>query len=240
MYHLAGLPEIGHRERVRFPPPQDADEEGILGQGGNLSPGVLLSAYEQGIFPWYMPGDPILWWSPDPRFVLFFSDFHISRRNQRALAKKQYRISMDQNFEDVISSCAALRKGKTWISDEMISAYCRLHRLGHAHSVEVWEADTLVGGLYGVSSGGMFFGESMFSLCSGASTSALKALVSFLRRQGGLFTDSQVANPHMAGLGGREIPRRHYLQYLDKALKQPAITGWQNYVPIEETVGMEN
>ena len=229
MYQFSDLPYIGEECRVRFPDPRQATEEGILGVGGNLSPGVLLSAYEQGIFPWYSSNEPILWWSPDPRFVLFPSEFHISRRRRRDLAKEHFRVSMDRRFEAVIRSCASVERPEqdgTWISEEMIAAYCELYRLGHAHSVEVWNDDELVGGLYGVCRGRIFFGESMFSLRSGTSTLALAALREFLQARQVALIDSQVESPHIERHGGRNIPRERYLKYLDKALSMPAIKGW--------------
>jgi leucyl/phenylalanyl-tRNA--protein transferase len=232
LYSFDGLPELGPDYRVRFPDPGEADTEGIIGFGGNLSAGILLSAYEQGFFPWYSHPDPIIWWSPDPRFVLHLKDFHLSRRTVRQLSARTWNVTADGDFPAVIRSCAAIpRRGErgTWIDGEMISAYEALHALGAAHSLEVRDQDgILVGGLYGVVRGGMFCGESMFSRESGASKLALAVLVSFLRERvsAGLI-DSQVANPHMAAFGGTEIPREEYLRQLHIATEMPQINGWE-------------
>ena len=232
MYYFADMPQIGDELRVQFPHPREADKDGVIGTGGNLSPGLLLSAYEQGIFPWYADSEPILWWSPDPRFVLFTDEFHISRRNRRSLRQRNWQATLDRDFAAVIAGCANAprsRENGTWIGPAMMSAYCELHRLGHAHSVEVWEEETVIGGLYGLSRGAIFFGESMFSLQSGASTLAMAALINFLRHQNITLIDSQVGNPHIERLGGRNISRLSYLQRLATALQGPAIEGWRSF-----------
>jgi leucyl/phenylalanyl-tRNA--protein transferase len=231
MYNFDAVPHIGPGQRIQLPDPSEADGEGIIGFGGNLSPGMLLSAYEQGFFPWFSPGDPIIWWSPDPRFVLPLKQFHLSRRTLRDLAKRQWLIEADGDFNGVITACAQIsRKGETgtWISDDMIRAYLELHRLGFAHSVEIRDQDDrLIGGLYGVCRGSMFCGESMFSAVTGASKLAIAALVRFLvLRKASPIIDSQISNPHMKSLGGINIPRRDYLAALREAQSGAEIRDW--------------
>ncbi|MEW6548174.1 MAG: leucyl/phenylalanyl-tRNA--protein transferase [Spirochaetota bacterium] len=204
-----------------FPPPEKASREGIVCAGGNLSRGMLLSAYRQGIFPWYDESSPILWWSPDPRFIVLPSTFHIPRSARRLGRKRSWTYSLDLAFPRVIRGCAsAARPGQegTWITREMIEAYIALHESGYAHSVEVWEDGSLVGGLYGVSLGSCFFGESMFSLRSGASRAAFIRLGAFLFSHGFSLIDSQVKTDYVAGMGGVEVPRARYLRLLKDAL----------------------
>ncbi|AHC14790.1 leucyl/phenylalanyl-tRNA--protein transferase [Salinispira pacifica] len=229
MYDFSSIEELSHYYRITLPDPGDANPQGILGVGGNLSPGLLLSAYEQGIFPWFSESDPILWWSPDPRCVFHPADIHISSRNRRMLKKSGYVLNMDRDFSGVIRHCAKVaRKDEdgTWITPEMIAAYTELHRLGYAHSAEVYADGELVGGLYGVSRGRIFCGESMFSLEPNASKFALAGLARFLHRSGCSIIDSQVENPHILSLGARNIPRDQYLAELSRALKYPDIQGW--------------
>ncbi|MFW5788480.1 MAG: leucyl/phenylalanyl-tRNA--protein transferase [Spirochaetota bacterium] len=205
-----------------------ATSEGIVGVGGNLSPGMLLSAYRQGVFPWFNPGDPILWWSPDPRFVVFFEELHVSRSMRRTLRRGEFTLSMDESFADVIHGCATTpRPGQrgTWITGDMEEAYVRIHELGLAHSCEAWRDDVLVGGIYGVALGRVFFGESMFSRASNASKAALVTLCRFLDAHGFHFMDAQLHTPHVERMGGREIARPEFLRRLDRALALPTLRG---------------
>jgi len=202
-----------------FPPLELALSEpnGLLCAGGDLSPQRLIKAYSQAIFPWYAKGEPILWWSPDPRMVLVPSEFKLSRSLQRTLRAGRYQLRLDRDFRSVISACAGIRrKGQagTWITSEMESAYLTLHELGYAHSVETWVDDALVGGLYGLAIGKMFYGESMFSQVSDASKIALAHLVRYLKAQGFGLIDCQMNTPHLASLGAREIPRSDFITRL--------------------------
>ncbi|MDU2940744.1 MAG: leucyl/phenylalanyl-tRNA--protein transferase [Enterobacteriaceae bacterium] len=208
------------RHSIAFPSPEGALREpnGLLALGGDLSPARLLMAYQHGIFPWFSPGDPILWWSPDPRAVLWPQQFHLSRSMKRFHKNSPYRVTLNHAFDLVIESCAHERDEGTWITREIIRAYQRLHELGHAHSIEVWLGEELVGGMYGVSQGALFCGESMFSRAENASKTALYLFCEEFQRQGGQLIDCQVLNSHTASLGAVEIPRRNYLEYLEKLL----------------------
>lgn len=211
-----------------FPPVDTAVGPGIVAVGGNLGPGMLLSAYRQGIFPWFSPGEPIMWWAPDPRFVLFPEDFHRSRRLGRRIASGVYTVRADLAFEAVMAKCAgAPRRGQdgTWITDSMLEAYIRLHHLGYAHSFETYRNGELVGGLYGVSLGRAFFGESMFAEADDASKVALDRLVGFARRHDFLFIDSQVYTAHLSSLGARDLPRDRFMALLAEALDAPDLLG---------------
>lgn len=202
---------------IEFPDPSQADADGLLAAGGNLQPETLLAAYGRGIFPWYAEGDPILWWSPDPRMVLFPVEFHCSRRLARRMRQDHYEISFDSAFEQVIRSCAEIpRKGEsgTWIIPEMIQAYQRMFAEGHAHSVEVWQQDQLIGGLYGVLHQSVFFAESMFSAQTDASKMALAALCERGLREGWKLIDCQFHTGHLQSLGAREISREQFLQVI--------------------------
>lgn len=199
-----------------FPSPERALREpnGLLCAGGDLSPQRLLAAYRAGIFPWFSPGDPILWWSPDPRMVLFPREFRISRSLRKTLRSGRFSVRLDSDFAGVIDACAATpRPGQagTWITDDMRAAYGRLHELGFAHSVEAWQDGALVGGLYGIALGGVFYGESMFSRVSDASKVAAAHLARFLDRNGFGMIDCQMHTPHLASLGAREIGRDAFL-----------------------------
>jgi leucyl/phenylalanyl-tRNA--protein transferase len=209
---------------TRFPDPNTAEEEpnGLLAVGGDLSPQRLLNAYRQGLFPWYSEGQPILWWSPDPRMVLFPSEVHVSRSLRKTLRQGRFQVSVDRAFEAVIQACAEPRPDSTgtWLVSEMIDAYRDLHRLGHAHSVETWLDDELVGGLYGVALGRTFFGESMFSLATDASKVALVMLAEHCQRAGIELIDCQVYSDHLRSLGAREIPRREFLARVTAAVDQ--------------------
>jgi len=195
-----------------FPPVEKAlkDPNGLLAAGGDLSPPRLLEAYRRGIFPWYSGGEPLLWWSPDPRMVLFCEELKVSRSLGKNLRNKGYQVTVDTAFSQVIRSCASRKE--TWLGKEMQAAYLALHRAGHAHSFETWLEGDLVGGLYGVAVGRMFYGESMFSRGTDASKVALVHLVSFLKAKGFPLIDCQMKTPLLASLGGREIPRRAFLR----------------------------
>lgn len=219
-------------EDLVFPPPHLAVDEGLLAIGGDLSEQRLLLAYSMGIFPWYSEGEPILWWSPDPRLVLFPYEFHTSRRLARSIKRGIYRITFDRAFDRVIRECAQAKRPSqdgTWIRPEMIRAYCRLHQSGFAHSVECWSGTQLAGGLYGVSIGACFFGESMFSAVPDASKVALAALIDRAKQWGFHFIDCQVSSPHLLSLGARELPRADFLRLLQPALKNPTRRGnWEH------------
>ena len=214
-----------------FPPPGHAldDPNGLLAFGGDLSPQRLLAAYAQGIFPWYSHGDPLLWWSPDPRCVFRTDGVHVARRLARTLRHSAWTLSMDRAFLEVMHACAAPRsyESGTWITPEMIAAYARLHELGHAHSLEVWDGGELVGGIYGVAIGRAFSAESMFSRADNASKAALLALCRALRAWGFPLLDAQVPNPHLLGLGAVELPRAEYLRTLRTLARQPGPAAWR-------------
>jgi leucyl/phenylalanyl-tRNA--protein transferase len=191
---------------------------GLVDVGGDLEPATLLTAYRAGIFPWFDEDWPICWWSPDPRAIFELDGFHISRRLARTLRSGTFHLTINQAFDQVIRGCADRDEG-TWITPAMIEAYERLHRLGHAHSVEAWQDDQLAGGLYGVALGGFFAGESMFARLTDASKIALAFLVSHLRRRGYVLFDTQFLTEHTARLGAIEIPRQEYLDRLQQALQ---------------------
>lgn len=204
-----------------FPPLSAAlaEPNGLLAAGGDLSPERILDAYRQGIFPWYSPGEPILWWSPAPRMVLFPAEFKVSRSLGKTLARGDYEVRLDSDFAAVIGACAHTpRAGQqgTWISTEMQATYGRLHELGYAHSVETWASGELIGGLYGIALGRMFYGESMFSWRTNASKIALAHLVRFLEQKGFGMIDCQMHTPHLASLGARPIPREQFIARLDE------------------------
>lgn len=208
-----------HASDEPFPPVEMAWDEpnGLLAFGGDLSSTRLINAYKSGIFPWYNPDEPIYWWSPDPRAVLFPKKIRISRSLRKTIRNKGYRISFDQDFSTVIQSCAAPRmdSGGTWITNEMYLAYIRLFELGIAHSVEVWNSDNkLVGGLYGVATGGVFSGESMFSKERDTSKIAFVALAWHMQHWGYSLIDCQIENPHLTTMGSENISRKEYLTYL--------------------------
>ena len=206
-----------------FPPPERAMAEpnGLLAAGGDLTPPRLLQAYRQGIFPWFAPGQPILWWCPDPRTVVRPADLHVSRSMRKVLKQGRLRVAFDRNFPAVISACAAPRAGAsgTWITPKMQDAYIELHRLGHAHSVEVYQDDELVGGLYGIALGRVFFGESMFTDFTDGSKLALVALVARMRERRMPLLDIQFLTPHLKRFGAVEISRDEYLRRLESAVQ---------------------
>jgi leucyl/phenylalanyl-tRNA--protein transferase len=215
------MPVFQLDERLVFPPPQLADPDGLLAVGGDLRPERLLLAYSSGIFPWPTEGFPLLWHSPDPRFVLHAPELHVPRSLARALRRCPWRFSLDERFEEVITRCAEVpRPGQrgSWITDEMVAAYGRLHELGFAHSVEIWAGNVLIGGLYGVSLGAAFFGESMFALEPDASKMAFVKLVRQLSSWGIDLVDAQVHTQHLERFGAVHIPREAYLDMLGKAL----------------------
>ncbi|MCK5640521.1 MAG: leucyl/phenylalanyl-tRNA--protein transferase [Gammaproteobacteria bacterium] len=218
--------------RYRFPDPGLALREpnGLLALGGDLSPQRLLAAYRKGIFPWYNEGQPILWWSPEPRAVLYPDRIKVSRSLRKTLKKKLYTVTMDQAFDKVINACAAPRKNEpgTWILAEMKQAYCQLHQLGYAHSVECWNNGKLVGGLYGVAIGKVFFGESMFSRETDASKVAFVHLAGQLHQWEYGLIDGQVSSAHLTSLGAEEIPRQEFLTQLEHLCEQKSVAGpWQ-------------
>ncbi len=230
------LPLLDAELPEAFPAPDEAltEPNGLLAMGGDLSPVRLLAAYRHGIFPWFSAGEPILWWSPDPRCVLRTERLRMGRSLRRQLAKKSWRLTVDHAFAEVMRACATPRvdDSGTWITPAMIDAYERLHVLGHAHSVEVWDKELLVGGIYGVAAGNLFCGESMFSAQSGASKIALVALAALLHAMGFPLIDTQVANPHTLSLGAEEIPRRQFLAEVARLIKLPGRVGsWAELTP---------
>ncbi|MDQ1326182.1 MAG: leucyl/phenylalanyl-tRNA---protein transferase [Campylobacterota bacterium] len=216
-----------------FPNPRFASDEGLLAYGGDLSVNRLLTAYRKGIFPWYNAGDPILWWSPDPRLLLYPDRFKIRKSFRRVLRSGQFTVTFDRRFADVINLCAAIpREGQksSWIIPEMRMAYLELHRHGFAHSVEVYKNGKLAGGLYGVAMGKGFFGESMFSLVSNASKIAFKALSDVLGSKGYDFIDCQMKTDHLVSLGAQVVPRDRFLDELELTLQKPSDLGhWHHF-----------
>ncbi len=214
-------------DKPRFPDPRLAKPSGPLAFGGNLLPGTLIEAYSKGIFPWYNKRQgPVIWWSPEERMVLFPEEIHISKSMRSILRNRGWVIRFNTSFEEVVKQCsAAKRKGEegTWIHEEMINAYVRLHRKGVAHSVEVWKDDRLLGGLYGVYLAGVFSGESMFSLIPNASKAALIALTRLCREGGCPLIDCQIYNPHLERMGARLIEREAFLTFLEKGKKNRAL-----------------
>jgi leucyl/phenylalanyl-tRNA---protein transferase len=208
-------------EELVFPSVEEAEEDGLLAVGGELSVPRLVAAYRAGIFPWYSKGDPLLWWSPDPRCVLFPDELRISHSMKPVLNSGRFTVTFDRDFRRVIAACARAprrRPGGTWITSEMREAYGRLHDAGHAHSVEVWAGNELAGGLYGVATGRCFSGESMFTRVPNASKVALVHLVLWLRERGFLFIDCQLYTDHLGSLGARAIARSEFMELLKAAL----------------------
>ena len=218
------MPVFQLTDELLFPPPDLAREDGLLAVGGDLSPERLILAYSHGIFPWYSDGEPILWWSPSPRLILIPQKFHCSRRLARQIRQGTYQTRFDTAFHDVITHCAGVRRehdNGTWIVQDMIEAYCRLHELGYAHSVECWQGDKLVGGLYGVALGGTFFGESMFSLAPNCSKIALAALCSKLTDWDFDLIDCQMKTAHLLRLGAEEISGHEFYTRLAASVTKP-------------------
>lgn len=225
-----------HADDLRFPPVEDAASDGLLAVGGDLHPERLLEAYRHGIFPWYNEDQPILWWSPDPRAVLFPSRLHVPRSLERTLRRCRFAVTIDTCFRDVMIGCAGPRPqypdGGTWITPAMLEAYTALHRLGYAHSVETWQDGRLVGGVYGVALGAAFFAESMFTLVDDASKVALVRLVRQLQAWGFRIIDVQQSSPHVRRFGAEEIPRRDFIARLAEAVALPARHGrWEFDIP---------
>ncbi len=222
-----------NQHSLRFPPVDWASPEGLLAVGGDLRPERILAAYRQGIFPWYNEGEPILWWSPDPRAVLFPDKLHVSRSLKRRLRSNVFTVTLDTCFRIVMEQCAEPRPqypgGGTWITRDMVEAYTRLHELGHAHSVETWQHDRLVGGLYGIGLGGAFFAESMFTQVDDASKVALVRLVRQLHAWNFCLIDCQQSSPHVMRFGAEEIPRRNFVRLLSQALTLPDKQGPWNF-----------
>ena len=219
-------------DTIEFPPPHLASKDGLLAVGGDLSQKRLLLAYRMGIFPWFSNNEPILWWSPDPRLVLYPHEIKISKTLKKIVKKEVFKVTMDLAFNEVINQCAQIRLKKnqgTWIIEDIIEAYCRLHESGFAHSVEVWRQGELAGGLYGVSLGKCFFGESMFTRINNASNIALVKLVEYLKKLSFDLIDCQVTTGHLIRFGAREIPRKLFLEQLEKSLKTPIIKGKWDY-----------
>ncbi len=218
-------------DEIVFPPPDLASREGLLAIGGDLCQERLLQAYSMGIFPWFTETEPIMWWSPDPRLVLYPDEIRISRSLQKTINRGLFKITMDQAFDEVINQCAGVPRkigDGTWIVPDMINAYCQLHASGYAHSVEAWQNDTLAGGLYGVSLGKSFFGESMFTHVTNASKVAFVALVDYLKSLSFDLIDCQVTTEHLVSFGAREIPRNVFLKQLKESLDNPTIKGkWE-------------
>jgi leucyl/phenylalanyl-tRNA--protein transferase len=225
------MPVFELTDDLIFPPPELAERDGLLCVGGDLSEERLLRAYSMGIFPWYSEDYPILWWSPDPRLVLFPGELKVSRSLKQTLNKNIYEITLDTAFPEVIKNCASLRRNEnegTWITTEMEDAYIQLHRSGLAHSVESWHDGELAGGLYGVALGSIFFGESMFTKKSNASKVAFVTLVRQLIKWNFTLVDCQVTTGHLISFGAREIPRSEFMEKLKEALKMRTKKGKWN------------
>ena len=206
---------------LSFPDPNQADDEGLLAIGGDLSAERLLFAYERGIFPWYDEGLPPMWWSPNPRALMDAEHLHVSRSLHKVMRSERFSVSYDRAFSEVIRECGRERESGTWILPEMVEAYCALHALGHAHSVEVWQGEALVGGLYGVQRGALFAAESMFHRERDASKVALVSAVERLFREGVTLFDVQFLTPHLESLGAYEIARAEYLARATVAVRRP-------------------
>ncbi len=205
------------KNNFAFPPVHLADQDGLLAIGGDLNPQRLLQAYSEGIFPWFGADEPYLWWSPDPRFVLFTDELKVSKSMRNYFNGQKFQVTFDRAFRKVVESCRdSFRKGQdgTWITSEMLDAYHALHLLGYAHSVEVWQDENLVGGLYGISLGLIFFGESMFARVSNASKYGFITLVRILRERGFVLVDCQQETPHLASLGARPVSRKIFIDML--------------------------
>lgn len=217
-------------ESLDFPPAEMAmkNPNGLLAVGGDLKPERMLNAYHSGIFPWFSSGDPILWWSPDPRAILIPDEFHLSRSMKRFHRCSPYQVTLNHSFHAVLDGCASGRQEGTWITPDVKNAWLSLHHLGHAQSIEVWQGHHLVGGMYGMALGQVFCGESMFSRSENASKTALLVFCQHFCQYGGKMIDCQVINPHTASLGAKKIPRSVWLMQLKKlALKSISAQCWQ-------------
>ena len=217
------------QDHIGFPDPKLANEDGLLAVGGELTSEWLLLAYRMGIFPWFNEKDPILWWSPDPRFVLFPDELKVAKSMRPYFNQRKFDITLDRDFRTVIKNCRGLRRkgqrGGTWITPEMLEAYCKLHEQGYAHSVEVWDGGELVGGLYGIALGKIFFGESMFTKVSNASKFGFISLVLLLKKHGFRLIDCQQETRHLESLGARNLSRREFLEYLENNIGEPTLLG---------------
>jgi leucyl/phenylalanyl-tRNA--protein transferase len=225
------LPE----DEIGFPDPQLAEEDGLLAVGGDLSPMSLLTAYSLGVFPWFNEGDPILWWSLNPRLLCFPDEAKFSKSLLGRIRRKEYQIKIDTSFREVITCCASTYRpdqiGKTWITNDVIDAYCKLHELGYAHSFETYKDNKLVGGLYGLSIGSMFSGESMFHLATDASKVAFYHLVQVAKLLEFDFIDCQQVTEHLQTMGAEPVPRIDFLKLLDKSIQNETIRGsWKDLV----------
>lgn len=247
MHHRFHPPRIFwlSEDNLSFPHPELATADGILAAGGDLRKERLLEAYKNGIFPWFNPGDPIIWWSPDPRFVLFTDELRVSKSMRPYFNQKRFTVTLDTDFAAVIEACAYAKRqgqgGGTWITDDMIAAYIELHRAGYAHSVEVRKEGKIVGGLYGVSTGKCFFGESMFARESNASKFGFITLCRRLRELGFGMIDCQQPTRHLESLGGVNIPRRDFLKILKRNAAEKTLVGnWGELLekPPEECAGI--
>jgi len=222
-------------DQLAFPDPELANDDGILAVGGDLSPERLLLAYQMGIFPWFNEGDPIIWWSPDPRFVLYPEDLKVAKSMRPYFNKRKFNYTLDEDFRGVISQCQMSRRkgqlGGTWITEGMLEAYCTLHEMGFAHSVEVWKGEEMVGGLYGVSLGKIYFGESMFARVSNASKFGFIALVRLLRKLDFWLIDCQQETRHLESLGAKNIDRELFMEYLEKNINEPNLRGKWSHLP---------
>ena len=220
------MPVFALNDSLAFPPPQLARSDGLLAVGGDLSPERLLQAYRLGIFPWYGPGEPLLWWAPDPRLVLFPAELRISRRLARTIRQGRFQVACDRDFAQVIRLCGETRQESgTWLDPPLIAAFGQLHAQGYAHSVECYLEGRLVGGLYGLALDRIFFGESMFSLVPDSSKVALAGLVTCLQARGFTAIDCQVRTDHLLSMGAREIAGRDFSQLLQEGIKTVAPTG---------------
>lgn len=222
------MPIFALSDAFVFPPAHLASPEGLLAVGGDLSPQRILKAYKNGIFPWYSDDGPILWWSPDPRMILLPGKFKVSKSLKRTMSANRFEVSMDRSFERVIGQCARIRTDKgqgTWITGDMEAAYVRLHAMGYAHSVEIWLDEKLVGGLYGLSLGRCFFGESMFSRVRDASKVGLYHLCRHLEAKRFELIDCQVPSEHLKSLGATAVSRKSFLLMLKKSLRHPTLLG---------------
>ncbi len=231
------MPVFWLSEHISFPDPRLANEDGILAIGGDLNPKRILLAYEMGIFPWFNPEDPIIWWCPDPRCVLFPKDLKVSKSMRPIFNQKKFQITFDHDFEAVILACQETRRNGqdtgTWITEDMLEAYCTLHEMGYAHSVEVWKEQKLVGGLYGIALGKCFFGESMFSKMNNASKTGFITLVRKLEQLGFWLIDCQQETNHLKSLGAKGIERERFLYILQKNKTEKTLIGnWRELLPI--------
>lgn len=221
------------KSNLWFPNVEESSEEGIVAIGGDLSVERLILAYSKGIFPWYSDESPILWWSPDPRFVLFPSQLKISKSMRPLFNQNKFRVTFDQNFVEVIKNCQNISREDqpgTWITADMMKAYIKLHKKGYAHSVEVWQGKELVGGLYGVSLGKVFFGESMFAKVSNASKFGFITLVKHLKQKGFLLIDCQQETKHLESLGAAAIKRKDFIEFLNNnEIEETYLGSWENY-----------